>query len=442
MSSPAPNAPPTRARFVLALWLCGLSSILYLDRICMSQAVKPIRDELGLSKTEMGYVMMAFTLAYGVFAVPVGRWGDKAGPRAVLAIIVVAWSAFTALTGAATGLVTLLLVRFLFGAAEAGAFPNTAKLMSRWYPVAERGRVQGIMLAFAQIGAVVAPAATAYLIDASGWRSVFLVYALVGSVWAVGFWLWFRDDPADHPRVNAAELAVIRADETPPPTDPGPVPWRAVLTNRGIILLGVIMIFGAFYTYFFYGWLPTYLMEARGVSNQTAGWLGSLVIGGSGFGMLLGGWLADRISRLSTDPVRDRRRLGVSCYVTAAGCLFGGTRCDDPLALAALWSLSACVMHITLPNWWSVIIPQSGRHVGAIFGLANGVGCFGALASLGLIPLYADWQEGRGVSGRAAWDPIFDVYVIVLLANAVAWWFYRFTPLKEPPAVPGDDETW
>lgn len=440
-SEPLPPVPPTRTRFVLIAWLCGLSSILYLDRICMSQAVKPIRDELGLSKTEMSYVLMAFTLAYGVFAVPIGRWGDKAGPRVVLASIVLAWSLFTALTAAATGLVTLILVRLLFGAAEAGAFPNTARVVSRWYPVPERGRVQGVMLAFAQVGAIVAPAATAYLIETSGWRSVFLLYALAGVAWAVGFWLWFRDDPARHPRVNAAELATIHADEVPPPADPGPVPWRAVLSNRGIVVLGVIMILGAFYTYFFYGWLPTYLMEARGVSNSLAGWLGSLVIAGSGAGMLLGGWLADRISRRSADPMRDRRRLAVVCYVLAAACLFVGTRCSEPVALAVLWSLSAGAMHVTLPNWWSVIIPQSGRHVGAIFGLANGVGCVGALASLGLVPIFADWQERHGLSGRAAWDPIFDVYVGVLLANAVAWWLYRFTPLRDPADEP-KEEAW
>ncbi len=421
-------------------WLCGLSSILYLDRICMSQAVKPIRDELGLTKSEMGYVMMAFTLSYGVFAVPVGRWGDRYGPRAVLAIIVLAWSAFTALTGVATGLLTLLLVRFLFGAAEAGAFPNAAKVVSRWYPLAERGRVQGIMLAFAQIGAVIAPTATAYLIDTSGWRSVFLIYAAVGCLWAIGFWYWFRDDPAKHPGVNAAELAAMRTGESPQPTDPGPIPWRAVLTNRGIIALSAIMVFGAFYTYFFYGWLPTYLMEGRGVTNQLAGWLGALVIGGSGIGMLIGGWLADRISRRSADPTRDRRRLAVACYLVAAACLFAGVRCDDPLALAVLWSVSAGTMHVTLPNWWSVMIPQAGRHTATLFGLANGMGCFGALASLGLIPEYADWRERSGITGRAAWDPIFDVYVCVLLANAVAWWLYRFTPLPEPPPEPKEEQ--
>ena len=179
MSSHDTETTPTRARLVLAAWLCGLSGILYLDRICMSQAVVPIQEELGLSNTEVAYVAMSFTLAYALFAVPVGRWGDRSGPRSVLTIIVLAWSLFTGLTGAAAGLLTLIVVRFLFGAAEAGAFPNAARIMTRWYPVAERGRVQGTMLAFAQFGAVVAPAATAYLIEGLGWRVAFFVFAVV-----------------------------------------------------------------------------------------------------------------------------------------------------------------------------------------------------------------------------------------------------------------------
>jgi MFS family permease len=127
---------------VLILWLCGLSSILYLDRICMSQAVVPIQEEFGLTNTEVAYVSMAFTLAYALFAVPAGRWGDRRGPRVVLTLIVIAWSVFTGLTGAAMDLSMLILVRFVFGAAEAGAFPNTARVMTQWYPVGERGRVQ------------------------------------------------------------------------------------------------------------------------------------------------------------------------------------------------------------------------------------------------------------------------------------------------------------
>lgn len=435
---------PTRARFVAAAWLCGLSGILYLDRICMSMALKPIRDELGLSNTEAGYVTMAFTLAYGAFAVPVGRWGDHRGPRGVLSQIVLAWSAFTALTGVATGLLTLVLVRFLFGAAEAGAFPNAAKVMARWFPAGERGRVQGVMLAFAQVGAVAAPAGAAYLIDRSGWRVAFFAFGALGVAWAVGFWLWFRDDPAKHPGVNAAELARIRAGGAGrrEEADPGPVPWGAILTNRGILVLSLVMILGAFYTYFFYSWFPTYLRDARGVENQEAGWLSSLVLAGSAVGMLVGGWLADSIPRWASAPVAARRYLGVCSYLAAAACLFAGARRDDALSLALLWGASFCVMHLTLPNWWSVIIPQAGRHVGTVFGLANGIGVFGAMASQGFVGVFVDWQARRGLSGRGAWDPMFDVYVGVLLANAAAWWLYRYVPLPEPAEEVKEDQGW
>jgi MFS family permease len=445
MSSPEPDEPdltPTRARFVVAAWLCGLSGILYLDRICMAQAVKPLRDELGLSNTEASYVAMAFTLAYGLCAVPAGHWGDRSGPRSVLTRIVLAWSLFTALTGVATGLLTLVLVRFMFGAAEAGAFPNAAKVMKSWFPIGERGRVQGIMLAFAQVGAVAAPAAAAYLIDVSGWRVSFFIFGALGAAWAVGFWLWFRDDPAQHRDVNGAEVAIIRGstDELGEP-DPGPVPWGAVLTNWGIITLSSMMVLSAFYTYFFYTWFPTYLQDARGVTNAEAGNLASLVNGGSAVGMLIGGWLADRISK-SADPIRARRYLGLAAYLTASGCMFVGIRCDSTLSLTLFFTGAFCVMHFALPNWWSVVIPQSGRHVATLFGLMNGIGVMGALASQGFVGIFVDWQKAHGLTGRAGWDPLFDVYVLALIGAGVAWWLYRFTPLPETSPLPTEDEGW
>ncbi|MFM8273668.1 MAG: MFS transporter [Gemmata sp.] len=425
---------------MVAGWLCGLSGILYLDRICMGQAVVPIQKELGLSNNEMSYVLMSFTLAYGLFAVPAGWLGDRSGPRSVLASIVFAWSVFTALSGAATGLGSLILVRFLFGAAEAGAFPNAAKVMAKWFPPSERGRVQGVMLAFSQLGAVLAPAATAYLISLAGWRLAFFVYGALGVLWAAGFWVWFRNDPAKHPRVTEGELAHIRGEAEPEQANPGPVPWGAVLANPGVVVLSLIMVFGAFYTYFFYSWFQKYLHAARGVENVEAGNLTSLVMAGSAVGMLFGGWLADVLSKFP-NPLRARRHLGATCYLTAAGCLFLGIRQDDALALAALWGASFCAMHVTLPNWWSCAIPQCGRHTATIFGLMNGLGVLGAMASQRFVGWYTDREEHVfGLTGRAAWDPLFDVYVGVLVCNAAAWFAYRYRPLPERDAGPKPDE--
>jgi len=125
---------PTRTRYILVAWLCGLAGVLYLDRVCMAQAVGPIQAELDLSNTQISYALMAFTLAYGIFEIPTGRLGDRIGSRFVLTRIVIWWSLFTALTGASWGFSSLVLVRFLFGAGEAGAYPNAARVISRWFP--------------------------------------------------------------------------------------------------------------------------------------------------------------------------------------------------------------------------------------------------------------------------------------------------------------------
>ncbi|MBA4062482.1 MAG: MFS transporter [Isosphaera sp.] len=431
----APDAPPSRARFAVAGWLSGLAVVLYLDRFCFSQAVKTMQADLGLSKTEIGDVMVAFTLAYGLFEIPTGRLGDRFGPRLVLVRIVLWWAAFTALTGVAWGFASLLVIRFLFGAGEAGAYPNAARVIGRWFPVGERGRVQGVMLTAAQFGAFAAPPVMAYLMAGIGWRWAFAVFGLFGVVWAVGFWWWFRDDPGDHPAVNAAELAAIRDGAGPPHADPGPVPWRAILTNRGVLVLGTIQMLGAFYTYLFFSWFPAYLEDGRGMAAVDASWLVSLALFGGVAGVFLGGFVSDRVTARSADPWRARRRLAVGCYLTAAGCMFAGARCDDPVAMAAVFGAGFWVMHVTLPNWWSCAIPQGGRHVGVVFGLMNGMGVVGAMVSQGFVGRFADWQAARGLTGRAQWDPLFDVYVVVLLLAAGVWSLYRFRPLDDARAA-------
>ena len=171
-------------------------------------------------------MLMAFTLAYGLFEVPTGRWGDRIGGRRVLTRISLWWSAFTAMTGACTGLWSLVAVRFLFGAGEAGAFPNVARVLSRWFPDEERGRAQGLLLAASSsIGGAIAPFLAAVLIQGIGWRWTFAAFGGVGAAWAAGFWWWFRDDPAAHPAVDPAELAHIGRRATSGdvhPRSPGP----------------------------------------------------------------------------------------------------------------------------------------------------------------------------------------------------------------------------
>lgn len=425
--NPPPLPPlerPTRARLVVLGYLCTLAFILYLDRICIGQAEMPIRAEMELSKTEMAFVMMAFTLAYGLFEMPTGHWGDRIGARRVLARIVLWWSAFTALTGAAVGFWSLLLVRFLFGAGEAGAFPNVARVVARWFPPGERGRVQGILLAASLVGGTMAPVLAASLINLWGWRWPFVVFGAVGVVWTAVFLWWFRDDPAAHPAVNAAELHVITGDAPSTAARLAPherFPWRATFTNRNIWLLGTITTCAAFVSYLYFSWYTTYLREGRGLSLTDASQLNSLVLGAGAVGILGGGLLDDLIARRSADPTRWRRRAGLIAYVVAAVLLLAGSFADDAYLSAGLTALSCLLMLSQQSNWWSCAIAISGRHVGALFGLMNGMGTFGAMASQFFFGAFADWRAGQGFTGRAQSDPAFFVYAGLLTVGACCW---------------------
>jgi sugar phosphate permease len=421
---------PSRARYVLVLWLCGLAGVLYLDRICMGQAAKPIERELGLSNTQLGYIAIAFTLAYGIFEMPTGRLGDRLGSRFVLTRIVVWWSIFTALTGATWGFASLVVVRFLFGAGEAGAFPNAARVIARWFPAGERGRVQGIMLTAAQLGGVAAPTAAALLIEFVGWRAAFGIFGVIGLVWAVGFWYWFTDDPADHDGVNKDELAIIQSTGDKPTKHSEPIPWGPVLSNAGIWILGIAITCSAFNSYMYFTWFPKYLMDARQIENIEAGWLSSLVLAGSAGGVLLGGVVADRILKSGRDLVICRRILGVCMFIAAALLLFVATRQDSALAMAAIAAASCFCLQIVLPTWWSSAIEQSGKHVGSLFGMMNMIGLVGAMVSQWFVGWFADYQKDRGLSGREQWDPMFNVFVGVLLMGAIMWALYRRRPVE------------
>jgi MFS family permease len=427
---------PTGARWIALLFVCLLAGVLYMDRICFSQAVEPISKELGLSNTDMFYVMLAFTVAYGIFEVPIGRWGDRKGARNVLTRIALSWSLFTALTGACTGLVSLFVVRLLFGAGEAGAFPNSARVLARWFPDGERSRAQGLVLASSQVGSIAVMPLAAYLIEWFGWRMMFVLFGLLGAFWSAAFWLWYRDDPAQHPAVNAAELELIGPGRAGQVTRHDPIPWRLIGGNYSVWLLSTIMTVAAFYSYFYYSWFPTYLKDARGVSNLQTGWLGALPYVGTSVGTLAGGFVAEWFVRRFADPDRATRIYCGAAYLVAAGSVWVAVQCTDPSALVGCAAVSCLCTASTMPSWWSCATRISGRHIGSLFGLMNMLGGIGAGSSQGFIAIFTDWRESLGYSVRQQWDPVFYVYIGALVVGALCWSLYRSVKV-EPGA--GDE---
>lgn len=434
IESVSDSPPATGIRFVVLMVLCLLSGVLYLDRICIAQALPSIKEDLKLSNTDTSYILMAFTLAYGLFEVPTGRWGDQIGGRRVLTRISLWWSAFTALTGACTSLWSMVIVRFLFGAGEAGAFPNVARVLSRWFPDEERGRAQGFLLAASQLGGATAPLLAALLIGQIGWRWTFVVFGAIGAAWAAGFWLWFRDDPAAHPAVNESEVMLIgrRASSA---NVHAPIPWALVFNNPSIWFLSLIMVFGTFNSYIYFSWFPTYLVNGRGVEKLEAGSMASMVLIFSAIGTFFGGQILDKI--VLGGGLQSRRRMGCYAFFGAALFLSFSLMTRDAWLAATFCSLSCFLTQSTQPLWWSSAIGISGKHVGALFGLMNSAGVFGGLSSQYLVGNIADWLGKHGYTGRTQWDPIFYIDIVVLVLAGLLWANFRFVPVEPTEETAG-----
>jgi MFS family permease len=433
------EAGATRVRFGVLAFLSSLAFVLYLDRVCIGQALPMIQADLGLTKGQTGYALGAFLIAYGLFEVPTGRWGDRFGSRGVLVRIVVWWSLFTALTGAVNGLLMLVAVRFLFGAGEAGAYPNVARIIARWFPLGERGAAQGCVITSAQLGAAIAPMMAAYTIESIGWRWTFFVFSLFGLVWAATFYFWFRDDPDEHAGTNAAERALIAATNSGPPGGDvhPPIPWKTILSNSNIWFLGLLQSCSSFVSYMYMGWYPTYLEAGRNVGPIERGWMTSLVLAGAAIGCLGSGFVNDWLARVTNHSPARFRVYGFSGTAIAALALFASVQCESPWATSA-WAAVACMATLSQQaTFWAVTTEISGPHLGVVFGLINSMGVPGGYMSSKFFGQFAEWMESFGYEGRAQWDPAFSLSAVLLLVGACCWLFVdasKKIPDSEPSA--------
>jgi MFS family permease len=186
-----------------------LAVITYLDRVTIAVAGPRMQDALQISPEAWGWVTSVFFLSYSAFEIPTGALGDRIGPRRVLARIVAWWSAFTALTGVVSNYYILLMVRFCFGAGEAGAYPNASVVIGRWIPLANRTRVWGIVWMTSQVGAALSPLLVVPIQMRYRWRAPFFVFGFLGVVWSLTWYVWFRDSPHEKAGVTEAELREI-----------------------------------------------------------------------------------------------------------------------------------------------------------------------------------------------------------------------------------------
>ncbi|UZO79778.1 MFS transporter [Aquimarina sp. ERC-38] len=410
---------PRRYFMVLGTFLLAL--LLYIDRVCISVAKEPISGTLNLNDKQMGWVLAAFSLGYAFFQTPSGMLSDKLGPRKVLSVIVAVWSGFTALTGAAWNFISLLVVRFLFGAGEAGAFPGMSRAIYSWIPLQERGLVTGINFSGSRLGAAFALPLVAWMIDDFGWRTSFVILGCIGVVWAGAWFLLFRDNPEEHSGISEDEkdfiIATRQQNETEKTTEKISM---AILLRSKNMWLAMGQYFCSNFTFFFaLTWLFPHVKTAYNLDTIEAGFYTSIPLI---FGAL-GNWTAGAMSdRIFKNGNWDRSRIFPASlgFLLAAIGLIGSIYMNNVVGAIIFLSLAIFGADMTLPPSWSFCVDIGKENSGAVSGTMNMAGNIGAFLTALAFPYLQSWTEST--------TPFFIVGAILNIIAIILW--YNMKPQK------------
>jgi MFS family permease len=403
---------PTRVRHKVVAFAVALAAVTYFDRVCISTLAPAIMRDLPLSKVQMSFVFSSFALAYAAFEIPTAWWGQRIGTRRVLTRIVLWWSAFTFATGFARGYHSLLAIRFLFGAGEAGAWPNATRTFSRWIPVSERGKVQGIFFMGAHLAGGVTPALVAALSVFLSWQQVFWVFGLFGVIWSAAWYLWFRDEPSQHPGVNAAELALIeqgRASEEGHHLGA----WSSIL-RPSVLLLCLAYFSNSYGFYFLITWLPSYLEQQRGFQPGALSLFAGLPLLLSVAADLTGGLATDfMVKRFGLRL--GRSAIGAGAYAIAASAMLAAAFTCGFVLSAVLISIAAASSMFTLAASWAACIDLGGKSSGVVSAAMNTTGQIGAVLSPIVLALLVQHFDNWSL-------PLFVMAALYAL-SATCWLF-------------------
>jgi len=430
---------PTCARFGTLGWLCLAATIAYICRNSIGTLESTIRKDLQIDEVTMGYIISSFFLTYAIFQIPTGMLGQRWGSRRCLPLFAVAWSAASGLmacAAGAVGVVVLFVSRLSNGVFQAGLFPCATNTVSKWFAPTGRALAMGGLGSFMSIGGAVGAALSGLLLEPLGWRLTMLVFSSFGLVWAIGFYLWFRDRPEDHAAVSEVELALIQAPD-PAIADNGEptveaaepdeaIPWRALLLNSATWCICGQQIFrGAGYI-FFASWFATYLQETRGVTPAKSGLLNSLPLLAVVGGTWVGGAVSDALYRRTGSLSVARRQLATVCVLACAGFVLAAYFIADPLLAVIVISIGAFFASVAGPCAYTITIDMGDRHVATLFATMNMCGNFGALLFINAVPWSLKLIERRYPDyAGSAWDAVLFLFGLMYVGAGLCWFFLR-----------------
>lgn len=427
--------PPTRARFILIALVFLHTLHTYIDRVCISAAAADIKAELAISDQMMGHIFAAFAIGYALCQIPAGWMADRYGARLALTWVVGAWSLFTGLTGLAFSAASLLVIRFLFGVGESGAFPGATRALYAWLPGRERGIAQGIFHSGARVGAAISLLLLPWLIALVGWRWMFVLAGASGFLWVAAWYLWFRDDPAAHRGVNPAELALIRADQPQAGPAAAAVPLWSILTSSNL-LLAMLQYVASNVTFFIsFTWLLPYLRSRWGAE---AAMLAPVPLVAGTLAQWLSGWAVTELHRRGAH-VASRRLPAITGFaVSTIGLVLCATAApDSALAFVLCFSVAVFGVEMTISPSWAFCMDIGGAHSGTVSGAMNMVGNLGSAASAMLFPWFIAHVTLPVVAERPGTANAFFVFAAGLnIVAALAW--LGMNPLRAATAdTPG-----
>jgi len=337
-------------------------------------------------------------------------------------------SVFAAAPGRAWSFASLVTPWFLFGAGEAGCSPNLTKSFSTWLPAKERVRAQGITWMSARWGGAFTPPLVALVMGLVGWRHAFEIFGCIGVIWAVVFFRWYRNNPLDNPKLNAAQRDLLRESATLA-AGHGDVPWSKFASSLQVWMICLQYFCLSYGWYFYVTWLPTYLREGRHLEITQTALLGILPLFCGGLGNPAGVWLTAWMVRKTGDVAQTRKTIAYVGFTGAAGFLVLSTWVHDPLLAMVAVGLASFSNDLVMPGAWAAAMDVGGAHAGSLSGAMNMWGNIGGAISPLAIGYMLKWTDNN-------WNLTFYVSAAIYVLGIVCWRFLdSVTPLERHAPV-------
>lgn len=263
----------THYRWVVATLIFFITLINFIDRSAISFVIQPLKQEFHFTDTQFGMILSAFAVGY-VLLTAFGGWlVDVWGARIVWPLAAITWSICVAFLGFATGFWSFILIRFLLGVTEGPHFPAMSVAVNNWLPPNERARALSIGLVAIPLSSVVGAPLTAYLVSDFGWRMMFVLISIVGFIWAILWYIVFRDKPQNSAYVNKEELKLIRSKEALQfEQESASIDWRYILTHPALVANNIAYFAFGYMLFFATLWLPGYFLSQHGLNLKSVGW--------------------------------------------------------------------------------------------------------------------------------------------------------------------------